>query len=121
MDRHQRRMLQKRDEYLPKRRETMSKNELKKLEDDYRRWMKLHPYVVHLWHKDGRPKNILFVSKFPQRHPQFDSVMNQLMEEWRKRQAHQACKRIKEELMMNRWHPDRVEKLLELGVLEEEW
>ena len=39
----------------------------------------------------------------------------------RKRMAIERCKAIKEELMAVCWHPDRVEKLLELGILEEMW
>ncbi len=30
------------------------------------------------------------------------------------------CLRVKEELMMNRWHPDRVFRLLEMGIDEED-
>jgi hypothetical protein len=58
---------------------------------------------------------------YPQRHPQYDVVMNELMENWRKRQSQHCCRLIKEELMMNRWHPDRVEKMLESGILEDLW
>ena len=121
MDRHQRRMQQKRDEYLPKRRVTLSKHEVKKLDDDYWKWVKQHLYTVRVW-RDGRMGLCSYYSKFPQRYPPFDRVMKELLQDWQKKQAQRSCRQIKEELMMNRWHPARVEKLLELGLLdEEEW
>jgi hypothetical protein len=45
----------------------------------------------------------------------------QLIDEWRRRMTIRTCKAIKEELMMNCWHPDRVERLLEMGLLEKMW
>ena len=59
------------------------------------------------------------LSTLPQRYPYFDKVMIELQQDWQKRQAVRCCRLIKEELMMNRWHPDRVEKLLELGILDD--
>lgn len=38
-----------------------------------------------------------------------------------RRRTIDRCKSIKEDLMMNRWHPDRVEKMLEAGILEDLW
>jgi mRNA-degrading endonuclease HigB of HigAB toxin-antitoxin module len=46
---------------------------------------------------------------------------DQLLDEWKKRMTLRGCKAIKEELMANRWHPDRVEKMLEAGTLEQLW
>lgn len=43
------------------------------------------------------------------------------VEEKRKQRAIERCKRIKEELISVCWHPDRVEKLLDMGILEEMW
>jgi hypothetical protein len=43
---------------------------------------------------------------------------DELLETWKKFQTIQNCKAIKEELMMNRWHPSRVEKMMDAGLLE---
>lgn len=48
-------------------------------------------------------------------------IANELGRRESKRHAIQRCKAIKEELMAVCWHPDRVEKLLELGILEQVW
>lgn len=45
----------------------------------------------------------------------------QLLDEWKKHTTIRTCKAIKEELMMNRWHPDRVEQMLESDTLEDLW
>jgi hypothetical protein len=44
---------------------------------------------------------------------------DQILETWKKRMTIRSCRAIKEELMMNRWHPDRVRELLELGILDD--
>jgi hypothetical protein len=46
---------------------------------------------------------------------------DELIDEWKKRMTIRSCKAIKEELMMNRWHPDRVEKMVDAGTLEQLW
>jgi hypothetical protein len=65
------------------------------------------------------PENITY------RHYQIWVVLRQalkpLFDEWKKRMTIRSCKAIKEELMMNRWHPDRVEKMVEAGTLEDLW
>lgn len=121
-------MLQKRDEYLPKRRKGRSKIQKEQDEEeekDYAAWAVRmsywedeNPYCVEVY-SHNRLIRYIVRSPFPQRYPHFDLLMNDLLQDWRKRQTQLACKRIKEELMMNRWHPDRVEKLLELGMLDD--
>lgn len=48
-------------------------------------------------------------------------ITNELERRERKQQAIAKCHTIKEELMAVCWHPDRVEKLVDLGILEEMW
>jgi hypothetical protein len=60
-------------------------------------------------------------SKFPERHQTYPQLKEELVRAWEQQQAHQQCRVLREELMAVCWHPDRVEKLLELGILEEMW
>ena len=46
---------------------------------------------------------------------------DELLDEWKKRMTIRGCRAIKEELMANRWHPDRVEKMVDAGTLEDLW
>lgn len=130
MDKYQRRMQRKRDEYLPKRRKGLSRIERERQErervarTEYDEWLdranrtyEQNPYHIRVDSSLGF--SYILLSRFPQRYPQYDELMIELQQDWQKRQAVRCCRLIKEELMMNRWHPDRVEKLLELGVLDD--
>jgi hypothetical protein len=119
-------MLQKRDEYNPKRRKGLSAIEKRKKQADAE-WLNridiwdfqmncMHeqfPYLVEGGSEGGWI--ICRRSKFPQRYPEYDRVVEQVFEEWKKRQTIRHYRAIKEELMMTCWHPDRLEKMLEQG------
>ena len=121
MDKYQRRMLQKRDEYTPNTWSGISKNEKMQSEIEYRerwldtmnRWKQERPYLIK--RGTGSDWELWIRSKFPQRYPEYDRVIAQVFEGWKKRQTLRHCRMIKEELMMTCWHPDRLEKMLEQG------
>jgi hypothetical protein len=127
-------MLQKRDEYNLKRRKGLSafEKERKKQEEVnkfieqeevnkfIKNWMcemirsdEEYPYSIQLENYEWG--TLLKRSKFPQKYPEYDRVVADVFQEWKKKQTLRHCRMIKEELMMTCWHPDRVEKMVEQG------
>ena len=75
-----------------------------------------HPYFITIpVHTGFGSYNVFEPSKFPQRYPEYDRVVADVFQEWKKKQTLRQCRAIKEELMMTCWHPDRLEKMLEQG------